>query len=339
MTDPEPNDDGVQRTPLTPADAGRSAERFLRNRLGMSRDHAVKLLRQGRVRVGEQTLTPGEPLPELGQQLEVHPRSGERSPPMPNRRIRLSVLHTDDDLLVIAKPAGAVVHPGPGHGTDTLLNGLIGAYPGQLELGAAREWGLVHRLDRETSGPMVIARTVAAYEHLVRAFSERRIKKEYLALVGGQPAEPTGEVATAIDGKDALTRYALEQTVSVDGHAVSRVRLWPVTGRTHQVRIHLAQLGSPVLGDARHGPGRDHVTGRLYLARLGLHAARLELTHPRTGDPLVAEQPLPKDMRRAWQRAVKLAAAGGTPERETETTSQETETTSPETETTSPETD
>ena len=149
---------------------------------------------------------------------------------------------------------------------------------------------------------LVVARTPAAYEGLVAAFTERAVAKEYLALVLGAPPEPSGEVDTPIGEKEASTAYELVETAG----SVSLVRARPRTGRTHQVRIHLAELGCPVLADRKHGHGLDEHTARLYLKRLALHARSLELVHPTSGEPLRLEAELPKALKKAWKRAQKL---------------------------------
>lgn len=288
--------------PIGAADAGRPIEKVLMQRLPAPWARVCKLLRQGRVRAGERTLRRGDVVAE-GQVVVVAPPTDAPRPPQPNRRLRLRVVHEDPDVVVIAKPPGLAMHPGPGHGTDTVLNALVGRYPELLELGHARGWGLVHRLDRDTSGLLLVARTAAAYDALVAAFSARRVKKEYLALVAGAPPAPSGEVAEAIDDKDALTRYEVIERAA----DAALVRALPVTGRMHQVRVHLARLGCPVLGDARHGGGRS---SSVRVPRLALHAHRLALDHPITGAPLALEEPLPRDLRRAWDRGKRRPRQG-----------------------------
>jgi 23S rRNA pseudouridine1911/1915/1917 synthase len=324
-----------------PAEAGRPVEKVLARRLeGASWAHVGRLLRQGRVLDGARPLARGErvvrgqrltiePAPEQttsglatsGQTTsepatsptpDASPVSRERPPPTPNRRLRVRVVHEDPDLLVVDKAPGVPVHPGPGHGTDTLQNALVARYPELLALGAGREWGLVHRLDRDTSGLLVIARSVAAYEGLVAAFQARTITKEYLALVAGRPPARAGggpaEVATPVEGKAALTRYEVVETIDLRrGERASLVRAWPVTGRMHQVRVHLAALGCPVLGEARHAPDATPAGPRV--PRLALHAHRLALAHPVTGAPLSFEAALPRDLRRAWDGLRRRAAA------------------------------
>lgn len=285
-------------------DSERRIEKFLFSHLGSSKDHVSKLLRQGRVRAGERVFARGD---RLGgrETVEVHPGPLVHPPPQPNRKVRFKVLYEDPDLIGVFKPAGVAMHPGPGHGNDTLLNGLITFFPELVELGAAREYGLVQRLDLDTSGVLVVARTPTAYEALIAAFSARAVAKEYLALVVGAPPEPSGEVTTPVGDKEACTAYELVETAG----PLSLVRARPKTGRTHQVRIHLAQLGCAVLADRKHGAGLDEHTAWLYLKRLALHARSLELAHPTSGEPFRLESELPKGLRKAWSRAQKLASS------------------------------
>jgi len=290
-------------------DAGRRIEKLVAGRLdGASWSHVGKLIRQGRVLVDGAPAARGARV-RGGEEVTVLPGDGgPAAPPQPNRKIRFEVLREEPDLALVVKPAPLAMHPGPGHGTDTFLNALVGRFPELAALGEERGWGLVHRLDRETSGVLVVARTPAGYDGLRTAFAERRVEKVYLALVQGRPPE-AGEVAEPVGGKDALTRFELVDAAG----PVALVRARPVTGRTHQVRLHMAGLGHPVLGDARHGHGRDELTARLYLARMALHAHRLRLPHPTGGADLEAERDLPRDLSKAWKRARRVFAAGDAP--------------------------
>ncbi len=231
---------------------------------------------------------------------------GRRPPPQPNRRLRFRVVYEHTDLVVVVKRPGLVMHPGPGHGTDTLLNALIGRFPDLLALGDEREYGLVSRLDRGTSGLVVVARSVPGYEGLVQAFSERRVEKVYLALVAGAPAAE-GEVDQPIGGKGATTRWEVVESTG----EVSLLRVRPLSGRTHQIRIHLAEVGFPVLRDDRYGSGADDLTAKLYLPRLALHAHQLAFQHPVSDERVTCEEPLPRDLRRAWKRARRVTDLPG----------------------------
>ena len=293
---------------LGPRDEGRPVERRLARAMpDASWSYLMKLLRRGQVQLEGRALRKGDPLPGRGRLVVAAPEAGQVRPPAPNRRIRLRVLHEDPHLAVVAKPAPLAMHPGPGHGTDTLLNALVGRWPQLAELGPEQGWGLVHRLDQETSGLVVVALTAAAREGLVAAFAARAVEKRYRALTQGRPGQPAGEVTTPVAGKEAHTRWEVEE----EAGEVGLLRLFPRTGRTHQLRIHLAGLGCPVLGDPRHGPAGLRLGARLGLHRLALHAEGLAFTHPLSGAPLRFEDPWPRELRRAWARARKFSAGAG----------------------------
>ncbi len=224
--------------------------------------------------------------------------------------IPLRVVHADDDLLVIDKPAGLVTHPAVGNWSGTLVNGLLHHAP---ELAMLPRAGIVHRLDKETTGLMVVARTLQAHAALVGALARREVRREYLALVQGVPTgggtvdAPIGRhradrmrMAVTARGRPALTRYTVAERFRA--HALLAVRL--ETGRTHQIRVHLAHVRHPLLGDPVYG-GRarlprgatpELVTALQGFRRQALHAARLALTHPRTGVEMAWEAPMPDDM-------------------------------------------
>ncbi|AKJ64522.1 RluA family pseudouridine synthase [Kiritimatiella glycovorans] len=219
--------------------------------------------------------------------------------------IPLDILYEDDDLIALNKPPGLVVHPAPGHVHGTLVHALLYRWPGIKAAGTEHRPGIVHRLDRDTSGVLVVARTLTARDALVATFKSGNADKRYLALVRGTPVPASGTLRTtlgrhptqrkkmAVDpprGKDAVTHY---RTLDSLAH-VSLVECRIETGRTHQIRVHLAHLGHPVLGDRVYGgkppkslPAPD---------RQMLHAARLALPHPRTGTRMVFEAPVPGDM-------------------------------------------
>jgi 23S rRNA pseudouridine1911/1915/1917 synthase len=219
--------------------------------------------------------------------------------------IDLSVAFEDEHLLVVDKPAGLVVHPGAGRQTGTLVHGLLGRAAGGTE---AERPGIVHRLDRDTSGLLVVARTEEAYRRLQSRVRRRRLEREYLALVRGRPRSRSGRIEAAI-GRDRAepTRQSLDTDTPREAvthfevvevlpeHALLRVRL--ETGRTHQIRVHLAAIDLPVVGDRVYGvPG-------LGLERQFLHAARLAFAHPVTGERLEVESALPPDLAAALERA------------------------------------
>jgi 23S rRNA pseudouridine1911/1915/1917 synthase len=228
--------------------------------------------------------------------------------------IPLAIVHQDDRLLVIEKPAGLVVHPGAGVAQGTLVNALLHHVRDLSGIGGELRPGIVHRLDKGTSGLMVVAKDDATHRDLVRQFAGRTVEKEYLAIVLGVPRPVRGTVDSPI-GRDPANRkkmssrarraraarsdYAVAEVL--DGAALVRVRIH--TGRTHQVRVHLASIGHPVAGDAlyggrraaasRRGPAREALRT---LARPALHAARLAFDHPATGRRLAFDSPLPADL-------------------------------------------
>ncbi|MAG35753.1 MAG: RluA family pseudouridine synthase [Dehalococcoidia bacterium] len=236
-----------------------------------------------------------------GQQIDVHipaPRPSRLTP----ERLPLDVLFEDEDILVVDKPAGMVVHPAPGHETGTLVHALLAHVPDLAGIGGEQRPGIVHRLDKDTSGVLVVAKNEPALHAVAGQFRDRVAQKDYLAVVVGHPQPAAGIVkapvgrhpkhrhrmAVVASGRDATTRYGTIE--SLDGHAYLSVH--PETGRTHQIRVHLAYIGHPVAGDTTYGragscPG---------LKRPFLHASRLVIRLPSTGQPTAFEAPLPSDL-------------------------------------------
>jgi 23S rRNA pseudouridine1911/1915/1917 synthase len=228
-------------------------------------------------------------------ELEV---TDAEAPTLAPEEVPLHVAYEDEHLLVVDKPAGVVVHPAPGHPRGTLVHGL-------LERGAAggdpERPGIVHRLDRDTSGLLVVARSAEAHSRLQRLVRRRELEREYVALVRGRPRSRRGRIEAPIgrdrttpfrqsldteSPRDAVTDFEVERLWPA--HALLRVRL--VTGRTHQIRVHLAAIDLPVVGDEVYGvPERS-------LGRQFLHAGRLAFPHPFTGDPVDVESPLPPEL-------------------------------------------
>lgn len=236
-------------------------------------------------------------------------------PPPPNDRITFRIAYEDQHILVVNKRARLVTAPGIGHEDDTLLNGLIAQYPKQLTpLGDRRDWGLVHRLDRTTSGLLLVALTADAYDSLRAKFETRDIRKFYWAVCRSTPNKPAGVIKRPIieevkrvskytstktarignSGKPAVTAYRVLQ--SSPGGSLIEAR--PVTGRLHQVRVHLDSIGATVLGDEFYGPAM----ARAAAPRLALHAHRLSLDHPITGEPLDIRSAYPRDLRPLLKR-------------------------------------
>ncbi len=296
---------------LEAAQAGRSVEAALAAALpGASESFVAKLLRQGRVLLDGRAVQAGERLPASGtlEVLEPLPGLGPR-PPAPNPAVPFSVRHEDEHLVVLEKPWGVTMHPGPGHGSDTLLNGLVARHPELLGLGAERGFGLVHRLDRETSGLVVVARTAEAYDGLTAAFAGREVEKRYRALVKGAPRDNAreGRIEGPIDGREAATRWELVEKVGHRKWVVAVVTAHPLTGRKHQLRIHLASIGCPILGDKRHGAPTIPIAQQIGLKRVALHAESLAFTHPVTGARQAFEAPWPKELQAAWAFARQVA--------------------------------
>jgi 23S rRNA pseudouridine1911/1915/1917 synthase len=221
---------------------------------------------------------------------------------VPAQAIPLTTLFQDPDLIVIDKPPGLVVHPAPGHPAGTVVNALLSLCPDLAGIRGAIRPGIVHRLDKDTSGLMVVAKTDRAQQGLSDQLKERAVHKEYLALVAREPSPPEGVIdapiardphdrkrmAVVTGGREARTRYALAERLG----RYSLVRAFPETGRTHQIRVHLTAIGHPIVGDAVYASGQT----RRLAARQFLHAARLSFAHPRTGEPLTVESPLPPDL-------------------------------------------
>jgi len=223
----------------------------------------------------------------------------------------LAILHEDPDVIVIDKPVGLVIHPAPGHSGGTLVNALLHHCRDLSGVGGELRPGIVHRLDKDTSGVLVVAKSDAAHRSLAAQFKSHSVLREYLALVRGEPKAQRGTIEAAIGrhptdrkrmstrtrrGRAAVTHWQVERRLR--GATLLRVRL--ETGRTHQVRVHLASIGLSVLGDPVYGGGRAQGVG-LGLTRQALHAAVLEFDHPRSGARLRFESALPADLAAALE--------------------------------------
>lgn len=230
-------------------------------------------------------------------------------PPIPQPEdIPLNVLFEDSDILILNKAPGMVVHPAPGHASGTLVNALLHHCPDLAGIGGVVRPGIVHRLDRDTSGLMVVAKTQSAMDGLAKAFATHKtVEKTYLALCHGRPRLESGRIENMIgrhpvdrkrmaivekDGKLAITNYRVERVIG----PISLIECRIETGRTHQIRVHMASLGCPVIGDSAYG--KSALDNRLspVPARQMLHAWRLLLWHPVTGEKLSFEAPVPADM-------------------------------------------
>jgi 23S rRNA pseudouridine1911/1915/1917 synthase len=282
--------------------AGERLDRAVALLTGWSRAEVQDLVEREQVLVDGRAVAKSRRLVE-GEVVEL---LGEPTPaglPEPEE-IPLVVVHEDADVVVIDKPAGLVVHPGAGHPDGTLVNGLLARYPDLASVGDPARPGIVHRLDAHTSGLLVAARSVAAYDALVAALAARRMDRGYRALVWGIPEATTGLVDAPIGrsvrrptrmavregGRPARTRYEVDMPYHAAGVSLLRCRL--ETGRTHQIRVHLSAINHPVVGDAVYGGKRTGIA----LDRPFLHAASLGFEHPVTGEQQRFESELPPDL-------------------------------------------
>lgn len=281
-------------------------DRWLTDQLAdRSRSEIQRWIAEGRVTVdgrdvkASQKLAPGQVVV-----VEIPPPEPAEIQPEP---IPLDIVYEDDDLLVVNKPAGMVVHPGPGnvHISGTLVNAVLAHVP-DLEVGGQRRPGIVHRLDKDTSGLIIVAKHDRALRHLQAQFKARRVEKIYLALVEGVVGATRGRIEAPIgrdprhrqrmavvtdgSGRDAVTEFIVRERF--EGYTL--VEALPKTGRTHQIRVHMAYIGHPLVGDAVYGRHRQ----RLLCDRQMLHAWQLAFRLPGSGDKISLEAPMPEDFER-----------------------------------------
>ena len=295
---------------VTRAEAGERLDAYVARVSGLSRARVQRLIADGHVLVG------GHPQ-KSRHRVSAGQRIHLRIPPavpltLTPEAIPLDIRYEDADLLVVNKPAGMLVHPGAGRTTGTLVHALL-AHCGRLPgIGGVERPGIVHRLDRDTSGVLVVAKTETAHQLLSRQFKARVVKKRYLALVHGEIRQDSGRIEAPIGrrehdrkrmgvrregGREARTAYRVIRRLS--GMTVLELEL--ETGRTHQIRVHLAHIGHPVLGDQVYGGRRERrrvAAGELQADRQMLHAWRLSFHHPRTGAWLEIVAPVPEDFLR-----------------------------------------
>lgn len=271
-----------------------------------SRSQARRLIEEGRIRVN------GAPAPKAGMRLLPGDRVALRLPPKESGEelraepVPLNLVYEDEHLAVVNKPRGMVVHPAPGHAGGTLLNALLHRYPELVGVGGTGRPGIVHRLDKETTGLLVVARSQQAYAGLVAQLKARAVERIYSALVHGQPPVEKGCVDAPIGrhpldrkkmavvergGRPAVTHFHVVERFSE--YALLEVRL--ETGRTHQIRVHMAHIGHPLAGDRRYGAPPS----KLFPDGQALHAARLAFEHPVTKEALSFTAPLPGDFEEA----------------------------------------
>jgi 23S rRNA pseudouridine1911/1915/1917 synthase len=298
-------------------DAGRRLDLFLAEHVPeVSRTRIQELVREGRVRVDgriakvSHRVSAGE---TIGIEVVARPAPVAEAEDLP-----LDVLHVDDDFVIVNKPAGMVVHAGAGHSRGTLVNALLHRLGNLSEAGGALRPGIVHRLDRETSGAMVVARNDKAHENLSEQFRSRNVRKIYLALVHGKMPRDSGSITLPIS-RDPRRRTRMTARAAKGRHArtdwrviarLDRLTLVEValhTGRTHQIRAHFAAVGHPVVGDTLYGAPHSLPVRQAglragkrdlpLLARNFLHAARIGFSHPTSGAWVEVRAPLPKDLR------------------------------------------
>jgi 23S rRNA pseudouridine1911/1915/1917 synthase len=298
-----------------------------------SRSRLQDWIAQGQVRVGGATAAPRQKM-WGGENIEVVPQTHPAEQPHRAEDIALDIVYEDDSILVINKPAGLVVHPGSGNWEGTLLNALLHHAP---QLGEVPRAGIVHRLDKDTSGLLVVAKTLTAQTALVRQLQARSVKREYLALVYGEvarngtvdaamgrhPAQRT-KMAIVADGKAAVTHYSVAERFPAtsssaasagSGQGCTLLRCKLETGRTHQIRVHLASIRHPLVGDRTYLKGAQKCAPQLReilsaFPRQALHAERLGLEHPGSGEWMEWQAPLPQDMEQLLEQ---IRSAGISP--------------------------
>ena len=291
-------------------EAGVRIDRYLTSVLaGRSRSHIQRLIKDGRVTVGGRPVASNRVV-RAGDTIAVDIPEPTSAAPVP-QDLDLDIVYQDSDVVVVNKPAGMVVHPAAGHAEGTLVNALLHDVKDLSGIGGELRPGIVHRLDRGTSGLMVVAKNDRAHAELARQFHDREVEKEYVALVWGvvqagrridlpigrDPADRKKMSARARRARSAATRV----TAALQMPGVTLVHVAISTGRTHQIRVHLSEIGHPIVGDAVYGGLRRRVPGDLRpvlaLDRPFLHAGRLVFHHPADGRRMEFEAPLPDDLR------------------------------------------
>lgn len=285
-------------------------DKFLAEQISqLSRAKLQEMIANGEVRLnGKVVSKPAQKL-EQGDRVETV-LIFEPEDELKKQAMELDVLYEDENVIVLNKPAGLVVHPGAGHDKNTLVNALIYHWPEIAQVGEPKRPGIVHRLDKETSGVMIVARRQAAYEWLVRQFKSRKVQKSYLALLDGTPPTPTGRIETRI-GRDEKIRQRMAVTYGEKGrkavteyftrknfanHTLVEADL--LTGRTHQIRVHMAFIGCPVVGDRVYGRRKPS----LDLERFFLHASGLSIRLLGEKEERRFEAPLPQDLQHVLEQ-------------------------------------
>jgi len=303
MTEPSSASTPSSVFEFTVEEGDRRLDKVIRDRVpDLSRTQGQRLIEEGRVTVEGQVRKPAYRV-EPGERVTVILPPEEPTMVLHPQPIPLDILYEDGHLLVINKPAAMVVHPAPGHPDGTLVNALLAHCPPITDVGPQDRPGIVHRLDKETSGALVVAKTQSVLEALQRQFRNREVEKTYLALVNGQVQPPEGIIEVPIgrnptdrqkmapvpEGKYARTRYRVVRRFRK--HTLLEAH--PYTGRTHQIRVHLSWLGHPVVGDADYGSRRQEL---LLQERHFLHASRLRFSHPVNEEEMTFHAPLPPEL-------------------------------------------
>ncbi|MCH7666811.1 MAG: RluA family pseudouridine synthase [Acidobacteria bacterium] len=298
--------------------AGQRLDVYLAKVYKTSRNQAAGWIHAGLVAVGDKFAKPGLKL-QGGEWISCEPLAPSQEGRVEPEPGSLVVLFEDQEIVVLDKPAALAVHPGAGRTSGTLANRLLAAYPEMAQVGGPGRPGIVHRLDLGTSGVLVAARTRRAHQALAEAFAQRAVKKTYLAIVFGAPADAVGtmtapiarnpqrrkEMTVLLTGRPAETGYRVLATAA----NISFLELTPVTGRTHQIRVHLKHIGHPIVGDPLYGEARwrdlEKVRRKPFeeFDRPALHAWRIEFRHPTTGRPCRFEAPIPDDIQNLWRQA------------------------------------
>ncbi len=297
----------IERVPIPPTLDGERLDRVLCLIWDLPRSEATELIASGAVLLDGRAITTRARRVAAGQDLEVTLRPAQASTAMAGETggDDLVLVHVDEDVVVVDKPAGLVVHPGAGRSTGTLVQALLGRFPDMGATGDPERPGIVHRLDKGTSGLLVVARSPLAYESLVAQLGARTVDRRYLALAVGTIETDAGVVdapvgrrstdrtrlAVVAGGRPARTHYRV-LTRYTEPTEATLVEAKLETGRTHQVRVHLGAIGHPVVGDARYGGARQAIP----VARPFLHAAELAFDHPTTGERCEFTSALPADL-------------------------------------------
>lgn len=301
------NTEEIEKVVVAEADAGQRADIYLAAQLGVSRSNMQKLLDEGRVSRGMKVLKANYKV-RSGEELTIAIPEPEPLEVQPED-IPLDIIFEDEDVVVVNKPRGMVVHPAPGNYTGTLVNALLYHCKNLSGINSVIRPGIVHRLDKDTSGIMIVAKNDAAHISLSEQIQTKSAHRSYFAIVRGNIKTDSGTVATQIardkndrkkmtvvkeGGRDAVTDYEVLERFG----RFSVVRCQLRTGRTHQIRVHMEYLGYPLVGDPKYSPMKVPfaINGQ------ALHSQELEFTHPRTGERLRFEAPLPEDMQKIITR-------------------------------------